>query len=136
MSDAEMPPDAETELPLWSAADMPRPFWLTDELDSLPQELRGVIEGLIIPAYQEYVLMAKPGLEQSTGVTIVELMWLEALDMYQLSRRGGNAADVACADGREELIGRLLRLVGSKLKAQSFLLRLNEFRQRFGTLSV
>ena len=47
--------------------DAPRPFWIPDgvNFDSLPAELKIAITGIVDPAYNELVLSAASGLEQS-----------------------------------------------------------------------
>jgi len=58
-----------------------KPFWMPPgvTLDNLSEELRAAILGVLTPAYQKLVVAARPGLEQSTGMTVVHLLWLEIL---------------------------------------------------------
>ena len=53
-----------------------RPFWVPEgvNFDSLPEELKIAITGIINPAYHALVISASIGLEQSTGLTIVHLL--------------------------------------------------------------
>jgi hypothetical protein len=111
------------------------------QLESLPAALRAKLAALINPIYHELVLMARPGLAQSTGLTIVHLMWLEILDQIEIARKQyapdpSNdpqqlVAYVSKTETRVEMIERHLRLVHAKLKASDFLLRLNEFGSSF-----
>jgi len=111
----------------------PKPFWLPADvaLDDLPDELRTAVLGILTPAYQNLVAAARPGLEQSTGMTIVNLLWLEILQQVELGRdltKGG--AEPERLEAAEKSIARLLRLAGSKLKASDFLLRLGAGRRK------
>jgi hypothetical protein len=113
-----------------------RPFWVPDgvSLDSLPEELKIAIAGIVNPAYQELVVSASSGLEQSTGLTIVHLLWLEVLDQIELGKKFAEHSDEAdTSKHRETLIARYLRLVGAKTKTSNFLLRLHDFRQKWGS---
>jgi hypothetical protein len=110
-----------------------RPFWIPAgvDLDSLPEELQVAIAGIVNPAYRELVLCAEPGLEQSTGLTVVHLLWLEILDQVQLGQgvietRPGQDEQ----NQRESLIAQHLRTVGAKNKTTNLLLRLREFRRK------
>jgi hypothetical protein len=113
----------------------PRPFWIPDgvSLDSLPEELKIAIAGIIDPAYHELVVSASSGLEQSTGLTIVHLLWLEILDQIELGNAVAKHSDEPDTfKHRETMIARHLRLVGAKNKTSNFLLRLHDFRQKWG----
>ena len=111
----------------------PKPFWLPADvaLDDLPDELRTAVLGILTPAYQNLVAAARPGLEQSTGMTIVNLLWLEILQQVELGRdlTKGGARTVAAASCREidrppVAAGRL------KLKASDFRPRLGAGRRK------
>jgi hypothetical protein len=120
-----------------TANETPRPYWIPVglEFDSLPAEIRTAIRGVINPAYRELVLEAPDGLQKSAGVTIVSLLWLEILDHVQMGRELNNPRLMAStSDDREQLIARHLRLVGAKIKASAFSLRLSEFREKYGRL--
>lgn len=115
--------------------DAPRPFWIPDgvNFDSLPAELKIAITGIVDPAYNELVLSAASGLEQSTGLTIVHLLWLEILDQIQLGKGFAENSDEPDAfKHREKKIACSLRLVGAKIKTSNFLLRIHDFRQKWG----
>lgn len=122
---------AETEI----GTDSARPFWIPPgiDFDSLPEELKAAITGLINPAYQELVLEAEDGLSRSSGMTIVFLMWLEIIDQIQLGAELANADfDEAAQKKREALIARYMRTVGAKNKTSNLLIRIHEFRQKCG----
>lgn len=111
----------------------PRPYWWpeTVPIDRLPESLRAAVEGLIQPVYEQLVVAARPGLEQSTGATIVALSWLEALQQTELGK------DLLAAgqeperlQKHEKAIGRLLRLAGAKTKTTDLLMRLQSHRQK------
>ncbi len=116
--------------------DAPRPFWVPAgaSFDSLPEELKTAIIGVINPAYRELVMSASSGLEQSTGLTIVHLLWLEILDQIQLGKGVvKNSDEPDTSKHRDTMIARYLRLVGAKNKTSNFLLRLHTFRQKWGS---
>ena len=118
----------------------PMPFWLPTgvALVDLSEELRAAVVGILTPAYQKLVVAARPGLEQSTGTTIVNLLWLEILQQVELGRdlmKGG--LEPERLELSEKSIARLLRVGGSKLKASDFLLRLGAGRRKLmGRLGV
>ena len=116
--------------------DVIRPYWVPDgvSFDSLPEELKIAIAGIVNPAYQELVVSASSGLEQSTGLTIVHLLWLEILDQIELGKGVAQNSDAPdTLKHRETMIARHLRLVGAKNKTSNFLLRLHDFRQKWGS---
>ena len=114
--------------------DVPRkPFWLPPGviLDELSVELQAAIFGVLTPAYEKLVVAARPGLEQSAGVTIVHLLWLEILQQTELGRdltESGQEPDRL--QNHEASIARMLRLAGSKMEASDFLLRLHSHRRK------
>ncbi len=113
------------------------PYWIPDDVDfgRFPAELRTAIAEVINPAYRELVEQAREGLEKSAGLTVIWLMWLEILDHIQLGHSLTSSPSMTEASKeREQLITRHLRLVGSKVKASSFLLRLHEFEQKHGSM--
>ena len=119
--------------------DVPRPYWIPGgvDFDSLSAELRAAIMGVVNPAYQSLVLEAPAGLEQSTGLTIVHLLWLEVLDQIELGQGFEiGEDDPDASEKRIAIIARYLRKVGAKTKASNFLLRLHEFRQKWGSFPV
>jgi hypothetical protein len=114
------------------------PYWVPYGvvMNDWPASLRAEVAALINPNYRELVLLARPGLAQSTGITIVHLMWLEILDHIELNQKPANdpATDQLNILGRETraaAIERHLRLVHAKFKASDFLLRLQEFKARY-----
>ncbi len=113
------------------------PHWIRDDVDfeRFPAELRAAIVEVIVPAYRQLVEQAREGLEKSAGLTIVWLMWLEMVDHIQLTHNFTTARTVTqVSEEREQLINRHLRLVGSKVKASAFLVRLHEFEQKHGSM--
>ena len=116
--------------------DVPRPYWIPAgvDFDSLSAELRAAIMGVVNPAYQSLVLEAAAGLEQSTGLTIVHLLWLEVLDQIELGQSFENGkGDPEASEKRIGMIERYIRMAGAKTKTSNFLLRLHEFRQKWGS---
>jgi hypothetical protein len=131
MDQEEFFANADTEF----ETEAPRPYWLPDgvEFDLLPDELKAAIAGIINPAYRELVLQADAGLPQTTGVTIVYLLWLELLDQIQLGSQSVSAvSDPDAQRERHTTISRLLRTVGAKNKTTGLLLRIRELRWKHG----
>jgi hypothetical protein len=114
------------------------PYWIPAgvELDNLPPELVKAIAEVINPAYRELVVLARPGLAQSTGLTVVHLLWLEIIDHLQLAGKtcSNDPLEILGGESRQTIIARHLRLVHSKLKASEFLLRLNAFKSHWPNL--
>jgi hypothetical protein len=115
-------------------ADPPRPFFIPGGVDfeKLPEELRAAIRGVIDPAYRRLVQGARDGLEKSLGVTAVHLLWLEVLDQFELAAGLDGKLHPAASEERCQLIDRHIRVIGAKTKASQFLLRLHEFRRKWG----
>ena len=120
----------------------PRPYWIPPDLDlaSLPRAFQLSISEILNPAYQELVLEAQDALERATGVSFVHLLWLELLDQFALAKDVSSTlkSTTSISDDRLRSIDRLLRLVGAKQKAASFLVRLKNMRQSgdLGSLSL
>lgn len=112
--------------------DIPRPYWIPAGLkfDELSHELQVAVVGVINPAYRELVLQAAPGLEQSTGLTIVHLLWLEILEQIALARGLPRDTNLESRRARQAQIDRYLRLVGAKGKASHLLLRIREVAEK------
>ena len=115
-----------------------QPYWLPDGvvLDRLPANLRYAVQQVITPAYETLVLNAPPGLEQSTGLTIVHLLWLELLDHMALGLPDqllGSPFDPLLDRSevsRQQLIDRHLRTVGAKLKSSELLVRIRSCKSK------
>ena len=122
------------------AAQEAAPYWVPPgmDLNDWPAALRTEVAAVINPCYRELVLFAKQGLAQSTGITIVHLLWLEILDQIELARTNPaedrksdplqRTAIVSGRESREQSIERHLRLVRVKLQASEVLWRLQEFK--------
>lgn len=63
----------DSSSPATNSPNDPRPYWIPGDVDfdSLSEELKAAIMGVITPAYGELVLKARAGLEQSVGISIV-----------------------------------------------------------------
>ncbi|MDY0169683.1 MAG: hypothetical protein RBS80_24280 [Thermoguttaceae bacterium] len=116
------------------AADPPRPFFIPAgvQFDELPQDLQAAITAVVNPAYQKLVLEARDGLEKSSGLTVAYLVWLEILDQLEMAKSMPNVPTPEASAERDKLIARHLRLIGAKSKASNFLLRIKEFRRKWG----
>ncbi|MHC4874845.1 MAG: hypothetical protein ACYTGL_00015 [Planctomycetota bacterium] len=114
-----------------------RPYWIPEGVDfsALPADLRTAISTLVSPAYEELVLRAKPGLEQTTGTTIVQFMWLEVLEMFEIGREFMQVdSSPESRQERDAKVSRLLKVVAAKSKASAFWVRIQDFRERHGAL--
>lgn len=112
-------------------------YWIPPgvDFDRFPAELRTAIRRTTNPAYRELVEQVRNSLQKSAGLTVIWLMRLEILDHIQLGHSFATARSITqVSEEREQLIDRHLRLVGSKMKASSFLLRLHEFEQKYGSM--
>jgi hypothetical protein len=111
---------------------LPRLYWIPEgvSIDDWPPGLQAAVAGVINPAYEQLVMAAAPGLAQSTGVTVVHLLWLEVLDQVELSRQTMPSAPAVANPDRSITIERHLRLVNAKLKASELLQRLEALRER------
>lgn len=135
-SDAPAPPDSteeETDPPCSPV----RPYWIPRGIDfeSFTEEQQMALTAIVNPAYRGLVLGAASGLEQSTGTTIVFLLWMELLKQLKL---GASLSAAECdqegADDLEKDIARYFQIVGAKTKASQFFLRLNEYRAKCGSI--
>lgn len=107
------------------------PYWIPEhvEFDRLPKNLQQAIKGAVEPLYRKLVLEAKP-IDQSIGISIVHLLWLEIFDQLELGRDSTSARPTIEPDERAKLIERHLRTVGAKLKAHNLLLRVKQLRRQ------
>ena len=100
--------------------------------DDLPPELRQVVDDVIRPTYEKLVRSAPPGLDQSTGLSIVNLIWIEAVDHWRLGNSGmldrdqNDMMKLIGRDSPDRIFGRLVQAVGLKLRASNVL---RQFRQ-------
>lgn len=74
----EVPPEHRNDESFsWEAiaAQEAQPYWVPSgmDLNDWPAALRAEVAAVINPCYRELVPLAKPGLAQSTGITIVHL---------------------------------------------------------------
>ena len=104
-------------------------------LDDLPAALRAAVDEVVRPAHEQLVRAAEPGMERSIGITIVQLMWMEVLDQWELpSRRqplaeSGEPLEPSADSGREKIIQRHLRRSAPSCGPAN-VRRLQQFKQR------
>jgi hypothetical protein len=68
-------------------------------------------------------------------MTIVYLLWLEVLDQIQLDQDSIiDDPDPEVRKKREAQIARYMRIVGAKNKTSNLLIRIYDFRQKWGSL--
>ena len=93
-----------------------RPYWLPEEVvfDELPVSLQRAILIIINPAYKKYVLKA-PLLQQTIGISIVPLLWIEILQESELAAKMVPRVRTGeSTQSHQEAIARHLRLLGVK----------------------
>jgi hypothetical protein len=96
--------------------------------------MRNAIVAIVNPTYEELVVNPESGLERSTGLTVVHLLWLEIMDQIELGSDLTRGQCAARSEERSKLIDAHLRLVGAKGKGAAILIRLSDFRQKWGHL--
>ena len=110
-----------------------RPPWVPAGVDLgfVPAEVVQSIDQIIVPIYEQLVVDAPDPLERSLGVTLVHLLWLETLQQFDMKREYTQICAVLDLpiDTGSTLAGHL-RLIDSKLRAGSSLLRLRRLRLR------
>ncbi len=109
-----------------------RPYFIEGlDFDALPSSVKVVLETVVIPTYVELVLEEDDGLRRSIGVSLSYLLWLEVIAQFQLSAQIDlTQLHVPSLPERDAAIDRYLRIVGSKQKAQTYLSRIRELRER------
>lgn len=103
------------------------------DLEELPIELQHVLVYVIEPIYSE-LISSQSALERSTALTIVHLLWCEALDQISLSKpRDPDLEMLRSVQGcsREREIDRHLRIVDAKFKASELLLKCKAYREQY-----
>ncbi len=130
-----LPPAPPAPPPVPAAPPAPaassRPPWLPSDQDlgRLEPGLQPAIRDIILPAYEQLVLLADDTLQRSLGMTIVHLMWLEVLDQLNLKRQYAQVAILPELGGNcAREIDRHVRLIDTKVKLTRLLLRLRELR--------
>ena len=106
-----------------------RPYFLPDTIkwDELPHNVRAAFDDVVVPAYREYVTLARDPVQRSAGASLVFLLCEELLDQFELASTRIPGGPEPAAD-RAKAIERYLRLVGAKQKIASFLDRLAKAR--------
>ena len=119
-----------------ATAPLIRPYFVPAGIDfeTLPDAVKAVFTEFVEPNYRELVLGATTPLERTAGATLTFLSALEVLDQVELGRDmhlAGAPAEKDTAE-RDKAMVRHLRLVSSKQRAESFLLRVSTLRAKNG----
>lgn len=109
------------------------PLWLPPGVNfsRLPKSVQDGVREMIDPLYQEYVRNAPGLLERTTGLSLVNLAWLELLDQAKLAASGSDPHPDA-VEYYHKGLDRHLRLINSKERVCKFLLIMEEFKKKNG----
>jgi len=116
-----------------------RPPWLPplDEGHSLPTRLRLRLETILVPMYTNLVAKVDDPLEQTVGMSIVQMAWMELLNCYEAGKCSLGDLEFpdippAMAANRESWFRLQERLARRKLQAIELLKKLRRHKQRGG----
>ena len=110
-----------------------QPSWMPDgplwELFS--PGFRHTIQEVLAPAYRQFVLDVTDPIERSVGMTVVQLLWLEAWNHEQLVGSFAPSSDPLLMELAQphERISRHLELVAAKCHATELLAKVRLLRQ-------
>ena len=109
-----------------------RPAWAPGDVDlfKVPEPVRRAVAEIVEPAYRKLVAEVEDPLERSVGLTLVHLMWLEVLDQHETKHEYLQTAVLELPEDRSGMIDRHLRMLNTKVKVGSFLMRLREMRRQ------
>ncbi len=113
---------------------VPMPRWVPPGLPyaHVPKEVQTALVEIVNTVYEQLVAQAPDALEKSTGLTLVNLLWLEIVDQFDMGRTYSSDAFINTITCRPELIARYFQLIDAKMKASFMLARLRELRAREG----
>ena len=112
-----------------------RPYFLPSSINwaELPPEVQAAMQSIIEPAYQELVVCAEDVLERSSGASLVFLLAEEIVNQFALGQGMTVFTGVPDDGARRAAVDCHLRLVGSKHRVKSFLLRLRAMHRGGGS---
>ena len=122
----------EAGLPAEGGGPVSRPAWAPGDVDliKVPEPVRRAVAEIVEPAYRKLVAEVEDPLERSIGLTLVHLMWLEVLDQHQTKHEYLETSILELPEDRSGMIDRHLRMLNTKIKVGSFLMRLREMRRQ------
>jgi hypothetical protein len=101
------------------------------EFHRLPRPVQQALVEIVEPLYEQLVLAAQDGLERSTGLTLVHLLWLEILGQRDIGLEYGATAVLNLpVPGRHNAIAHHLRLIEGKVRTGQFLLQVRNWLRR------
>ncbi len=122
----------EAGLPTRGGGQVGQPPWAPDGVDliKVPEPVRQAVAEIIEPAYRQMVAEVEDPLERSIGLTLVHLMWLEVLDQHEAKQEYLQTSILELPEDRSDMIDRHLRMLHTKVKVGSLLMRLREMRRQ------
>jgi hypothetical protein len=129
-------PESQSAAEIVDAPSLPPirpPRWVPAgiEFDHLPRPVQQALVEIVEPLYEQLVMAAEDGLERSTGLTLVHLLWLEILDQRDIGLEYGATAVLNLPlPGRHTAIARHLRLIEGKVRTGQFLLQVRNWVRR------
>ena len=133
-------PKPETEKRKPEKPDDPnRPPWLPplDDWHSLPERQRRQAEKILVPMYTKLVAGVDDPLEQTVGMSIVQIAWMELLNCHEAAKISLGDLEVddipsGLATNRESWFKLHEKLTHRKLQAVDLLHKLRRHKQREG----
>jgi len=129
----------ETETKPEKPDDPNRPPWLPplDDWHSLPERQRRQAEGILVPMYTKLVAKVDDPLEQTVGMSIVQIAWMELLNCHEAAKISLGDLEVdeipsGLATNRESWFKLHEKLTHRKLQAVDLLHKLRRHKQREG----
>lgn len=109
------------------------PPWAPDQqqLERLPPEIRQALSQTMQPLYEQYVLHAPDPLEQSVGITLVHLLWMELLEQFDLKNNNEKLLTLRLPGNREAYINQHLRVMAAKTRLGHFLMQFRRMRKQW-----
>ncbi len=98
------------------------------QLDVLPPSVLKTLAEVLDPMYEQLVRRAADPLEQSAGLSVLNIMWLEVLGQLDLGRSYVHDAFLHDLMERDKSIEGHLRLIDAKMRVGYFLARLRDLR--------
>jgi len=130
---------SETETKPEKPDDPNRPPWLPplDDWHSLPERQRRQAEKILVPMYTKLVAGVDDPLEQTVGMSIVQIAWMELLNCHEAAKISLGDLEVdeipsGLATNRESWFKLHEKLTHRKLQAVDLLHKLRRHKQREG----
>ena len=99
------------------------------KLDALPNNVRAALAEIINPAFEELVQAAPTALEKTTGLTYLNLLWVEVFEQFNMASL---LWQMSTAEFYFQNLAGYLRVVGAKHQFAKFLLHAKKVRAKHG----